>query len=384
MNYQLEIQQLENSIPKDTLSVLKREKCFIAGGALTSIFTGSQINDIDVYFRSRESLERTMQVFCEEADDTLEVSPDEDLSIDTSVVLPIAVTKKSVVFTQGVTHRNNITGVLVPKASIQFITFQYFDCAEDIFDTFDFTINMCAYDCAKEELTLHDSFLKHLARRSLVVNTNTAYPLISMLRVDKYRERGYNISTKEQFRLMLALTELNLESWEDVKDHIGGMYGYDVENLFNESQEFSVESAIEQLGKVSKVFQNKDTESVGLYYIQWRMQHRLRYNPEDFQGKWFLYTDSTLSAIVDMKQRSSQVVKSCEGEFLQIIQDKQPSWRTVSRTHKNMFEIKIKNLNKVIWSSYVCLGCYFDNTNMEIMEQVDLAPFEALDLIRKC
>ncbi len=53
MNYKQEIKQLQNAIPEDVLSLLAHEKCFIAGGALTSIFTGTQINDVDIYFRDK-------------------------------------------------------------------------------------------------------------------------------------------------------------------------------------------------------------------------------------------------------------------------------------------------------------------------------------------
>ncbi len=36
--------------------------------------------------------------------------------------------------------------------------------------------------------------MKHIAQKVLVLNPKTDYPIISMLRADKYRARGYTIS----------------------------------------------------------------------------------------------------------------------------------------------------------------------------------------------
>lgn len=385
MNYKQEIKQLQNAIPEDVLSLLAHEKCFIAGGALTSIFTGTQINDVDIYFRDKESLDRVMQTFCGIQDKNLPTQRPTGFSISNKVQ-PITITKKSVVFTQGDGTWNAVKGIHIPKASLQFITFQYFESAEDIFDTFDFSINMCAYDCASGELTLHDNFLKHLARRSLVVNTNTAYPLISLLRCDKYKERGYNISTKEQMRLMFAIANMNIDSWEDAKDHIGGMYGFDVEDLFDEEQEFSLDKVISQLKDVERVYDKgikldncRNREST---YTQWKMRERLLESPEDFHNKWFVYTDYTQEQL--NKGTAVESVQSKEGDYLQIIEDTPNPWAPKTRRYNNyVYEVQIKNLNKVSWSEYSELEAAWDSTNMVIVEEVDLKTFEELDIIKK-
>lgn len=46
-----------------------------------------------------------------------------------------------------------------------------------------------------------------------------------MLRADKYRVRGYTISRRETMKLGIAVSGLKLESWEDAKAHLSGMYG---------------------------------------------------------------------------------------------------------------------------------------------------------------
>ena len=126
-HYKQEIRQLENAIPKDVLAILAHEKCFIAGGALTSIFTGTQINDIDIYFRSRDSLDRVMQVFCDIKDKGFtvkrpvmaqtELSTKEVLFKVDDNIQPVTITKKSVVFSQGNVYWNPTKGSYTPQAS---------------------------------------------------------------------------------------------------------------------------------------------------------------------------------------------------------------------------------------------------------------------------
>ncbi len=406
MNYVQEIKQLKNAIPEDVLAILAHEKCFIAGGALTSIFTGTQINDIDIYFRSRDSLDRVMQVFCDIRDKGLTVKRsvgcapttqgpvkvgaggDNQFRVDDNIQ-PVTITKKSVVFSQGNGYWNPTKGSYTPQASLQFISFQYFDTPEDIFNTFDFSINMCAYDCASGELTLHDNFLKHLARRSLVVNTNTAYPLISLLRCDKYKERGYNISTKEQMGLMFAVANMKIDSWEDAKDHIGGMYGFDVEDLFNEDEEFSLDKVIDQLKSIEKVYDKGVDISLAKnrtgVYTQWKMRERIKDEYPNLQeAKWHVYDNCKQDRLEQGKVFPT--VRSKEGDFLKIIEDILPPsmYRNRGkRGYENIYEVQVKNINKVHWLSYKDLECCWDHSNMVVTEKVDLTPFEELGLVKK-
>lgn len=56
--YDSEKRKLLENIPEDIYEILKEQQCFVAGGAITSLFTNRKINDIDVYFRSQEHLRR--------------------------------------------------------------------------------------------------------------------------------------------------------------------------------------------------------------------------------------------------------------------------------------------------------------------------------------
>ena len=220
MQHQREINKLLGLISDETINILQESNAIIAGGALTSIFCNNEVNDIDAYFKS----EGDFMLFV-----NLVFSGGHYLICNNY-------TDRSILF------KDKDTG-----QDVQAIVYKFFPDADAIFADYDYTINMAAYDCATEELHLHEDFLKHNSQRYLQFNTGTAYPLISALRVNKYVDRGYTISKPQYLRIMMTIAQLKLESWADVRDHVAGMYGLDLTQVFPDETEFSIDKAIEIL-----------------------------------------------------------------------------------------------------------------------------------------
>lgn len=114
---------------------------------------------------------------------------------------------------------------------------------------------MGAFDFSTEQFILHSDFLKDNCYRTLRFNSNTVYPIISLLRVQKYEEKGYNISKSEFLRILLTCVKLNITSYKELCEQIGGMYGINYDKIFNDDQDFSLESAIE---KIKNLYVNDD------------------------------------------------------------------------------------------------------------------------------
>lgn len=188
---------------------------FAAGGAVTSVFTGKPINDVDVYFKSREAFEYAVAQAYENS------------------WWCVATTKRAVTFVDG----DNI---------IQFMHFDFFPTAQAIFDAFDFTVVMGAFDFDSDEFTFHDDFLKHNSQRFLRFHPGTRYPLASAVRVLKYQDRGYTIGKGDILKIALASRKVKIDTWEELKDQIGGAYGEKVV-LEGEDKEFSLDAAIAAL-----------------------------------------------------------------------------------------------------------------------------------------
>jgi hypothetical protein len=88
--------------------------------------------------------------------------------------------------------------------------------------------------------------LKHNSQRFLRFNPGTRYPLASATRVLKYQQRGYTIGKGDMMKIAIAVRGVKIDTWDDLKDQIGGAYG-DKVVLGNEDTPFTLAAAIEAL-----------------------------------------------------------------------------------------------------------------------------------------
>lgn len=222
MEYQFEKNKLYAYLGKELQVILKQYECFVAGGTITSLFCNREINDIDIYFRDERSMIQFLHEVWEENE------------------WIINQTKKAIL-------------LKYKEVEIQLIHFDYFNSAEEIFNTYDFTSCMGAFDFKTETFTLHNDFMKHNAQRLLKFNSGTAFPIVSLLRVQKYQEKGYTISKPEFIRIVLSCMKLEINSYDELKNHLGGMYGINYDKLFEDikDEEFSLEKAIDIIANIS-------------------------------------------------------------------------------------------------------------------------------------
>lgn len=233
--YEFEKRKLYNYLGEDLVNLFKDNECVIAGGTITSIFNNREVNDIDVYFKSIDDLENLL----------------EDIWDSSQWI--VAQTDKALMIKYN--H----------DKLVQFIYFDFFEKAEKIFKTFDFTVCMGAFDFEKEEFILHDDFFKHNCERLLKFNEKTAFPIVSVLRVKKYEEKGYTISKPEFIRILLSCMNMKIDSYDVIKKQLGGMYGINYDKYFKEIEkdEFSLEKVIgilENLIYDEDYFKNNDSE----------------------------------------------------------------------------------------------------------------------------
>lgn len=219
MNYTFEKNKLYDHIGKRLVNRLKEYKCFVAGGTITSLFTNNKINDLDIYFRDEKSCIKFVEECWEDSNDWINM-----------------LTKKSVL-------------MRVDDKEIQVIHFKYFKNIEEIFDTFDFTVCMGAFDFEMEQFILHSDFMKHNSQRIIKFNKNTAFPIVSLLRVQKYNKKFYTISKPEFLRIAIRCMDLDIKTVEELKDQLGGMYGINYDKIINfeQGEEFSLDKVIDKI-----------------------------------------------------------------------------------------------------------------------------------------
>ena len=218
----------ELNIIKSSLQGLKG--CFVAGGALTSVFTRSKIKDYDIYPKSEDDMYAAVN-WC----------------FDNGLWC-VHLSERAVTFSD-----NKDTSFYDEDATIiQIVTFGEFKKAKDIFKKFDFTINMAAIDLDDGKLYTHKNFLKHNSQRYLKFNTGTDFPYSSVIRLNKYKERGYTIGFADQFSMLMACQNKPINSWQDLKSQVGGFYGESIE--IRTDHEFTFDRAIKALHSATPSF----------------------------------------------------------------------------------------------------------------------------------
>jgi len=232
-DYKYEERKLKKYLGKELCRVFKKYNCIVAGGSVLSIFSNTEINDIDVYFRNARDLA-------------------DFLYNEMNGKWVIAYTKKAILFK-------------VDDVEVQAIYFKYFENAENLFETFDFTVCMAAYDFKEDEFVLHKDFLRHNVSKFLKFNSNTAYPIVSALRVDKYKKKGFNISKAEFLRIMLTINNLEIKTYEELKDQMGGMYGEDYDSLLEpkEGEELDIPEVIEKISEIGERAEGNEPPCIG-------------------------------------------------------------------------------------------------------------------------
>ncbi|GAV11500.1 hypothetical protein [Paenibacillus sp. NAIST15-1] len=222
--YQFEKKKLYAHLGLSLVQLLTKYECYIAGGTITSLMCNREINDIDIYFRDEKSLIGFVE----------EVWGDGWVISQTDKALLIKYQK---------------------TIDTQLIYFKYFSNPEEIFETFDFTVCMGCFDFKTEEFILHEDFFKHNSQRLLKFNPKTAYPIISLMRTWKYKEKQYKISKAEMIRIILTCMQLNITSLTELKEQLGGMYGNNFDKLLKDEEgnekELDMNEVIEYISELS-------------------------------------------------------------------------------------------------------------------------------------
>lgn len=179
--------------------VLKENKAFIAGGAITSVFSGAAIRDYDVYCKTSVGVGVIMGYLYK---DMYESKNNTSFIVETDC----AATYK----------RNGATYQIIKMPDMV-------GEPEKIVKKFDFTICQGAYDFEFNDFFMSLNFLKDIAQRRLVFNVNSEYPICSLFRARKYMARGYKLSGIEALKIGLRIEKLHMTTYADLRRQMMGI-----------------------------------------------------------------------------------------------------------------------------------------------------------------
>jgi hypothetical protein len=206
---------LLKSMHPQLVEIAGKVQCYLMGGAVSCLFTGRKINDYDFYFRSEDDLDKFIALLKEKEQ---EFTAYQTLSPAKrkNTAKPVYVKLRH--------ESDNSYSFAIGDQKVQCIRYRKFiGNPEEIWRYFDFTVCMAAYSFAEREFHLHEQFLLHNAQKKIVFQHTTEYPIVSLIRVNKYIRYGYWINAIELIKLALTINSLKLHDYKAIKKQLMGI-----------------------------------------------------------------------------------------------------------------------------------------------------------------
>lgn len=309
------VKKIKSELPSLLEDLSEDYNLVIAGGAVVSTFTNTPINDYDVYL----------------------INDGEDNYIDTlfDIVKTLSETS-SFVSCSDKSLLVNHSGSL-----INFVFFTEFKTIQDVFDKFDYTCVMGAYSIRESKFYVIDDFLIDNVSKFLKFNPNTGFPIMSLLRVKKYTDKGYTISRNEMLKISLRISQLNITSFESLKVHIGGMYGLDIKKIFDITKAFDMNEVIEVLTNMAGSYDDSNNVGTNDYSPLINLMLKLQ-----FKDSKLTYKKVTLKKSYSYSNESDvSYLLMNKGVVVHAVSDIEPL--------RDVFDVKPHN-GKVKFYKYIC------------------------------
>jgi len=236
------------------------ENTIITGGALVSLLIGEQVNDYDVYFRTKESCIAIAGYYVKKwnekhSDRPVTLNVDEETGKVSCFIRSEGVADENENQQNGVAYdfdsmpeEDEAVGVEresvepeVPEGDsqekyrprfitsnaitlshkIQIVT-RFYGEVEDIHKNYDFAHCTCAWSSWDNNVLLPLKALECIINKELYY-VGSQYPLCSIIRTRKYLERGYYINAGQYVKMAMQLNELDLKNIQILEDQLTGV-----------------------------------------------------------------------------------------------------------------------------------------------------------------
>lgn len=206
---QKEAVRIQEELGQDLFAqICKIPHVFLCGGALTSIFSNSPIQDFDLYFLNKHGFNEL-----------------ESYLGSVRNVKLILTTDNAKTFKKEINNTKSIKIQLIKKP----IVFE--KSIESILNVFDFTVCQAGFDFDKKMFVSHDDFLLDLAKKELVFNIQSGSPLNSLFRLKKYLSKGFTITNKELLKIGLTLNKLDLSNKDLILENLAGLGSTEIKTV---------------------------------------------------------------------------------------------------------------------------------------------------------
>ena len=190
--------------PNNELASLVREQCFLAGGAIRNFIIRKEINDFDIYFKSRIAADEFSRIV---------LLADEKCNLQSIFTDSLKIVSKT---DNAITLKSTDLNSVFFKHPIQFIT-KVTGNPSFVVKTFDFTNCMGYYDPDDGGKIEISQMLNAIKWKKLYFNSNSDNPLSSLKRLVKFQYLGFKATEKCLLDILTACQKLSKEEIEKFK-----------------------------------------------------------------------------------------------------------------------------------------------------------------------
>lgn len=210
-------------------------RCTIAGGAIVSLLQDISPNDYDVYTKTKEDCELLAHYYAGLFNWDNQLEQDEyrkaTVVVEGDQVKVIQPAMDGATIKQDVSKFRTIfisPNAITLQGKIQLI-FRFYGEPDKLIQEFDFEhctgyFHRVGWENVvwKNELVLNEDMLMSVLTKELKYR-HGKYPVSSLLRLQKYIQRGYTIPTGELIKLALDISKLDLSDTQVFSDQLSGV-----------------------------------------------------------------------------------------------------------------------------------------------------------------
>lgn len=209
-----------NSISDESVKKIVRNNAIITGGCIASMLMNDDVNDFDVYFKTREA---TLKV----ADYYIKPISDEEVFVSSEKDDRIEVFISSSGFIKREDDPKNpysliyaTSNALTLSDKVQ-IVLRFYGDADKIHKNYDF-VHCTNYWTNESGLVLNEKALASLITKELIY-VGSKYPICSVIRTRKFIKRGFTINAGQYLKMCFQISQLDLSDIDVLKEQLIGV-----------------------------------------------------------------------------------------------------------------------------------------------------------------
>lgn len=240
------LEQWMSNVDDEEIKKIIKNNTIITGGAIVSLLTNEEVNDYDIYFRTKDSLYQVADYYVKKFNAAHPKSSayvnDEDGRIT------VFIQSTGIECEDGDTGISDETEPVTPKSSQEIdeheikpkyrptyltsnaislsdkiqIVIRFYGEPEEIHRNYDFAHCTCVWTSWDNSLVLPTKALECIINKELYY-VGSRYPLCSIIRSRKFINRGWSINAGQYLKMCLQLNEFDLHKIDVLKDQLTGV-----------------------------------------------------------------------------------------------------------------------------------------------------------------